>query len=72
LSKQILHACKELIDDAKKSCNDLVFKEFCLDVLSKARNVLTETEFNHLTVFASELLGGKNIVEYQPQITVKN
>ncbi len=72
MSKQILHACKELIDDAKKSCSDLVFKEFSLDVLSKAANVLNDTEFNRLVVFASELIGGKNIVEYQPQITVKS
>jgi hypothetical protein len=71
LSKQILHICKELIEDAKKSCADLVFKEFCLDILSKASNVLNDTDFNQLTVFASELIEGKNILEYQPQITVK-
>jgi hypothetical protein len=72
LSRQILQACKELIDDAKKSCADLVFKEFCLDVLSKAKIVLNENEFNHLVVFASELVGGKNLIEYQPLISVKN
>jgi hypothetical protein len=71
LSKQILHSCKELIEDAKKSCADLVFKEFCLDILSKACNVLNEIEFNQLVVFASELIEGKNIYEYQPQLTVK-
>ena len=72
MSRQILQACKELIDDAKKSCADLVFKEFCLDVLSKAKIVLNENEFNRLVVFASELVGGKNLIEYQPLISVKN
>jgi len=27
LNEQILQACKELVDDAKKGCADLVFKE---------------------------------------------
>ena len=72
MSTQILRACKELIEDAKKSCADLVFKEFCLDVLSKAGNVLNDTEFNQLIVFASDLIEGKNLIEYQPQITVKS
>ena len=71
MSTQILQACKELIEDAKKSCADLVFKEFSLDVLSKACNVLNDTEFNQLVVFASELIGGKELVEYQPKMTVK-
>ncbi|KON33960.1 MAG: hypothetical protein AC479_02775 [miscellaneous Crenarchaeota group-6 archaeon AD8-1] len=72
MSTQILRACKELIEDAKKSCADLVFKEFCLDVLSKAGTVLNDTEFNQLVVFASELIEGKNLIEYHPQITVKS
>ncbi|MCW3997013.1 MAG: hypothetical protein NWF10_00395 [Candidatus Bathyarchaeota archaeon] len=71
MSIQILHACKELIEDAKKSCADLVFKEFCLDILSKACNILNDMEFNQLVVFASELIENKNILEYQPKITVK-
>lgn len=72
MSTQILRACKELIEDAKKSCADLVFKEFCLDVLSKAGAVLNDTEFNQLVVFASDLIEGKNLIDYQPQITVKS
>lgn len=72
LSKQILHACKELIEDAKKSCADLVFKEFCLDVLSKAKIVLNDLEFNQLVIYASQLVDGKNLVEYQPLMKVRN
>jgi hypothetical protein len=48
-----------------------VFKEFCLDILSKACNILNDMDFNQLVVFASELIENKNILEYQPKITVK-
>lgn len=72
MSKQILNACKELIEDAKKSCADLVFKEFCLDVLSKAKIVLNDLEFNQLVIFASQLVSGKNLIEYQPLMKVRN
>ena len=50
----ILQACKELIDDAKTGCADLVFKEICLEVLSRARSVLTERQFKQLTTYAAE------------------
>lgn len=72
MSSPILQTCKELIEDAKKSCADLVFKEFCLDILSKAHNILNDMEFNQLVAFASGLIENKNIIAYQPQITVKN
>jgi hypothetical protein len=72
LSNSILQTCKELIEDAKKSCADLVFKEFCLDILSKARNVLSDTEFNRLVAFASGLIEGEHISAYQPHMTIKN
>lgn len=54
LSEQILRACKELIDDAKKGCADLVFKEMCLEILSRARNILTEKQFNQLVSYTAE------------------
>jgi len=54
LSEQILQASKELIDDAKNGCADLVFKEVCLEILSRASHVLTETQFKHLVAYASE------------------
>ena len=54
MSELIVKACKELIDDAKLGGPDLVFKEVCLDVLSRARNVLSEDEFEQLVAYASE------------------
>jgi hypothetical protein len=51
LSETILQVCKELIDDAKIGCANLVFKEVCLEILSRARNVLTENHFNQLLAY---------------------
>jgi hypothetical protein len=51
---EILLACKELIADAKSGCADLVFKDVCLDILAKARLVLTYDQFEELRVFAIE------------------
>lgn len=54
MSEQILQACKELVDDAKEGCADLVFKEVCLEILSRARHVLTEKQFRHLVAYVSD------------------
>ena len=54
LSEVVLLACKELIDDAKLGCADLVFKDVCLEILAKARLVLSNEEFEELTFFAAE------------------
>lgn len=54
MSGQISQACKELIDDAKNGCAELVFKEVCLEVLSKAHNILSDKEFNQLVAYVSE------------------
>jgi hypothetical protein len=53
---EILLACKDLIADAKISCADLVFKDICLDVLSKARLVLEDEQFNKLKDYVNENL----------------
>jgi hypothetical protein len=53
-SELIVKACKELIDDAKIGSPDLVFKEVCLDVLSRASNVLSDDEFKLLMAYAAE------------------
>ncbi len=68
MSEQIFHACKELINDAKEGCADLVFKEVCLEVLSKARNVLTEKQFEHLVDYASEKMQEKIPFELQQKL----
>jgi hypothetical protein len=54
LSEVVLLACKELIDDAKLGCADLVFKDVCLEILAKARLVLENDEFEELKFFAAE------------------
>jgi len=59
LNEQILQACKELIDDAKMGCADLVFKEICLEILSRARHILTERQFKQLIAYAAERMKEK-------------
>jgi len=68
LSEQILQACKELIDDAKMSCADLVFKEICLEILSKAHHVLTERQFKQLVAYAAERMEEKIPFELQQEL----
>ena len=71
MSEQILKACKELIDDAKLGCADLVFKDLCLEVLSRARNVLSDKQFNQLVVYATEKMKEKTTFEVQPELTIQ-
>lgn len=61
MNEQIFQACKELIDDAKNGCADLVFKEICLEILSRARNVLTDRQFKKLAAYA-----GQRMIEQMP------
>lgn len=65
MNEQILQTCKELIDDAKMSSADLVFKEVCIEILSRARNVLTERQFKQLVAYAPERLKEKIPFEVQ-------
>jgi len=71
MSEQILKACKELIDDAKLGCADLVFKDLCLEVLSRARNVLSDKQFNQLVVYAAEKMKETIPFEAQPELTIQ-
>jgi hypothetical protein len=65
MSEQILRACKELIDDAKLGCADLVFKDLCLEVLSRAHNVLSEKQFSQLVAYAADKIKEKIPFEVQ-------
>jgi hypothetical protein len=49
-------ACKDLVADAKICCTDLVFKDVCLNILAKARLVLTVEQFEDLRDFANQCL----------------
>jgi len=71
MSEQILKACKELIDDAKVGCADLVFNETCLEILSRARNILSDKQFKQLVVYAAEKMKEKITFEVQPELTIQ-
>ena len=67
---QILLACKELIANAKEGCPDLTFKDVCLDILSKARLVLTNEQFEELRFFAEEQLKNEATVNRGKRIQI--
>ena len=70
LNEQILQACKELIDDAEQGCADLVFKEICLEILSRASHVLTERQFKQLAGYVSERMKEKMSFEVQHELAM--
>lgn len=55
----IFQACKDLVDDAKLGCADLVFKEICLDVLARASRVLSTVQFKELMAYTVEQMKEK-------------
>jgi len=71
LSEQILQACKELIDDTKMGCADLVFKEICLEILSRARHILTERQFKQLVAYAAERMKEKIPFDLQQELMAR-
>jgi len=71
LNQQLLQACKELIDDAKMGCADLVFKEVCLEILARARQVLTEKQFKQLVAYATERMREKIPFELQQELAMQ-
>jgi len=63
MNEVLLIACKELIDDAKLGCADLVFKEICLEILARAKNVLTDDQFRQLAQYTAEKMKEKSLSE---------
>jgi len=61
LNEVLLLACKELIDDAKLGCADMVFKDICLEILAKAKQVLTHEQFEELSFYTAERMKEKMI-----------
>lgn len=53
LNEVLLMSCKELIDDAKDGCADLVFKDICLEILARAKQVLTDAQFKELSYYTA-------------------
>lgn len=70
LNEQILLACKELVDDAKMGCADLVFKEICLEILSKASHVLSQRELKELAAHVAERMKEKIPFELQQELAM--
>jgi hypothetical protein len=68
VSEQLLKACKELIDDAKIGCTDLVFKDICLEVLSKGKAVLSDKQFENLIAYATSKM--KTKLEVKPEFLI--
>lgn len=62
MNNVLFQACKDLIDDAKAGCADLVFKEICLEILARAKHVLSDKEFKALTTYASERMQEKPMI----------
>ncbi len=60
LSDVLLMTCKELIDDAKEGCTDLVFKDICLEILARARQVLNDAKFKELSFYAAQKIKEKS------------
>jgi hypothetical protein len=52
-------------------CADLVFKEVCLEILSRARFVLNEKQFKRLVAYASERIKEKIPFEIQQQLLTR-
>ena len=67
---EILEACRELIDDAKKGCSDLVFKEVCLEILSRASHVLPGRQFRQLVTYAAEKMEEETPFELQHELAL--
>lgn len=59
MNKVLLTTCKELIDDAKLGCIDMVFKDLCIEILAKAKLVLPEEQFEELSSYVAERLKEK-------------
>jgi len=61
LNEVLFTACKELVDDAKLGCADLVFKEICLEILARAKNILTDAQFKQLAQYTAEKMKEKSL-----------
>ena len=62
MNSTLFQACKDLIDDAKTGCVDLVFKEVSLEILARAKLVLDEKEFSALVDYTTERIEEKTAI----------
>ncbi|MDH5635347.1 MAG: hypothetical protein OEY47_01605 [Candidatus Bathyarchaeota archaeon] len=71
MNEVLLLACKELLDDAKLGCADLVFKDVCLEILAKAKQVLTHEQFEELSFYAAEIMKEKIIRNPRKKVEIQ-
>ncbi len=71
LNEALLLACKELLDDAKLGCADLVFKDVCLEILAKAKQVLTNEQFEELSFYAAQRIKDKMIPNTRRKVKIQ-
>jgi dsDNA-binding SOS-regulon protein len=71
LSEVLLLACKELLDDARLGCADLVFKDICLEILAKAKQVLAPEQFEELSFYAAERINEKSIRSPRKRVKIQ-
>ena len=70
VNETILLACRELIDDAKMGCADLVFKDVCLEILSRAKQVLTQRQFKQLVAYAAVRMKERVPIDLQQELAM--
>lgn len=63
MEEVIFQACKDLVDDAKLGCANLVFKEICLETLARASCILSEARFKELKAYTAEQMREKKHLE---------
>jgi hypothetical protein len=71
LTEVLLLACKELLDDAMLGCATLVFKDICLEILAKAKQVLAPEQFKELSFYAAERIKEKNIRSPRKRVEIQ-
>jgi hypothetical protein len=54
----------------KAGCADLVFNKVCIEILSSARNVLSDEQFKQLVVYATEKMKEKITLKFQSELTL--
>lgn len=71
MEEMIFQSCKDLVDDAKLGCADLVFKEICLEILARASCVLSNARFKELIAYTAEQMREKERLEISQKIAAK-
>ena len=66
MSARNLETPIESKSNSETTSDDIVFKEACLAILPRARNVLSLEQFNEIAAYASEMLKLKITLKSNP------